>query len=84
MAKKNPAQRFQDEMKKLGLAVTIQLNDEKPVVVTEYRCPECAARREVSMENKTGTPCPRCDSMTPAVLERGGSNQERDPAKERP
>lgn len=69
MAKKSPAQRFQDEMKKLGMGVSIQFGDREPVVVTEWRCPECAARREVSTENKTGVPCPRCDSKMPAVLE---------------
>lgn len=65
----NPAKRFQDEMKKLGLGVSIQVEGRDPVIVTEWRCPECSARREVSSENTAGVPCPRCDSMTPAVLE---------------
>lgn len=65
----NPAQRFQNEMKKLGLGVTIQIGGREPVVVTQWRCSECAAKREVSRENETGVPCPRCGSELPAVLE---------------
>ena len=68
MTKRNPAQRFRDEMKKLGLGVTIQLNDEPLVVVTQWTCPDCNGKREISPENKTGTPCPECGSETSAVL----------------
>jgi Zn finger protein HypA/HybF involved in hydrogenase expression len=65
---KNPVQRFQDEMKKLGLGVSIQFNDREPVLLTSWCCPDCNGKRDVSTENKTGVPCPDCGSEKAAVL----------------
>jgi hypothetical protein len=37
---KNSIRKFQREMEKMNMGVTIQLNDETPVVVTS-KCPYC-------------------------------------------
>jgi rubrerythrin len=65
---RNPAQRFQDEMKKLGLGVSIQAGGREPVEVTAWRCPDCNGKRDVSSANKGGAPCPICGSGKDAVL----------------
>ena len=66
--KRNPVQRFQDDMKKLGLGVSIQVGAREPVEITAWRCPDCNGKRDVSTENKTGVPCPECRSEKAAVL----------------
>ena len=67
---KNPAERFRDEMKKLGVGVTISSGGRPPVVITAWLCPDCRAeRKNLSMENKTGVPCENCGSDKAAILE---------------
>lgn len=63
----DPGRKFQDEMRKLGLGVSITSGG-KTVEVTSWRCPECSAKRDVSSENPKGVPCPECSSEMAAVL----------------
>ena len=63
MSVEDAARKFRDEMKKLGLGVTIQIDDRDPVVVTEWICPDCRGSRGDAVK-----PCPECQSPKDAIL----------------